>query len=496
MKPKVFSLILLLFIGCSSTPIQKLEGIWRGNISFEKYKTRTALKIRKSFLGKISSVIDFPDYGNLNIPVENMILKGDSIYFEVPSIEGKFSGIISKSDSTISGKWDQGEFELNAQVMLKYTTSNPEQLLDYMVPRLSKNNKKEESYVYKVPRELNDGWETASVTEVGIDPENLKEMFRNVLKEKYKNIHGLLIVKNDKLVCEEYFYGFNLNKRHKLASATKSVTSALVGIAIDKKYIKGVEEKLITYFPEYASLFDENKSKITLHHLLSMTAGIKWDEWSYSLGDSTNSNYQMAFSENTVGYILKQPMQYKPGAKGVYNSGLSLLLGQVVEAASNTSLLDFAQKYLFGPLEISDYKWFKYFDGRINTGGNLLLRPRDMARFGYLYLKNGQYKNKQILSEEWIKLSTKQQSDINDRFYGYHWWINRFRLKGNKIKAYSAQGLGGQFIFIFPDLDMVVISTAGNYNDNKVAYQTLEMIYKYILPAVKPKLFFQSNSTG
>ncbi|MEJ2617236.1 MAG: serine hydrolase, partial [Ignavibacteriaceae bacterium] len=316
MKQLLFLLLIIIAIpSCSSDPYQSIEGIWQGNMTYEKYQTRTALKIEKSILGNISSVIDFPDYGKLDIPVDNMIFKGDSLYFEVPLIDGRFSGIINKSDSTIAGVWNQGEFDLKGPVILKFITPNTNRLLDYMVPRLGKDNKKEESYIYKVPMELNDGWETASVREVGINPENLNEMFRNVLNENYINIHSFLIVKDGKLVCEEYFYGFHRNTQHKLASVTKSVTSSLVGIAIDKKYVKGVDEKIITYFPEYTSLFNENKRKITLHHLLSMSSGIKWDETSVPYEDSSNSIHQLVFSKNTVEYVLSQPMQHKPGEK-------------------------------------------------------------------------------------------------------------------------------------------------------------------------------------
>jgi CubicO group peptidase (beta-lactamase class C family) len=485
MKQLLFLLLIIisLQLNCSSDPYQYLEGIWQGNMSYEKYQTRTALKIKKSIWGNINSVIDFPDYGSLDVPVNKMVFKGDSLYFEVHSIEGRFSGIINKSDSTIAGLWDQGEFDLNGQVILKFITPNTNRLLDYMVPRLDKNNKREESYFYEVPTELNDGWETASVTEVGINPENLKEMFRNVLNENYKNIHSFLIVKDGKLVCEEYFYGFHYNMQHKLASVTKSVTSSLVGIAVDKKYIKSVDEKLITYFPEYTSLFDENKRKITLHHLLSMSAGIKWKPVSFE--DTSNSLTQLVLSKNTVEYVLSQTMQFDPGEKGVYNSGLSLLLGQVVEKASKMPLLKFAQKYLFEPLEITDYEWFKYFDGRINTGGNLCMKPRDMAKFGNLFLNNGKYKGKQIISEEWVKLSTQHHTNINNRNYAYHWWINSMNFKGKNIRAYSAQGLGGEFIFVFPGYKMVIVSTAGNYEDFQTAYQQLEMIYKYILPSIE-----------
>ncbi len=162
-----------------------------------------------------------------------------------------------------------------------------------------------------------------------------------------------------------------------------------------------------------------------------------------------------------------------------------MLLGQIIERSSGMTLLEFAQKYLFNPLEITDYKWIKYFDGRTNAGGNLYLRPRDMAKIGYLFLKNGKYKGQQIISSEWIKLSTKPHSNLINRPYCYHWWTNKINYKGKDIKNYSAIGSGGQFIFIFPEMDMVIVSTAGNYGNWKATNQQIEIIYKYILPAVE-----------
>ncbi len=307
MKKIIPLLMLCLFIICSSNPIQKIEGIWQGNMYYEDYDIPVALKIDVSLFGSVHSYMDFPEEASLNIPIDNLLVMDDSVYFKFPLTGEKFSGTLDKSDSVITGWLIKPEFNMNCKVIFKYLTKNPNQLMDYMVPQINKNGNQEYSYHYNAPSELNDGWYTATLIDAGINYGKLETMFNNLLNENYKNIHSFLIVKNDKLVCEEYFYGFNHNQKHKLASATKSVTSALLGIAIDKKYINGVDEKLITFFPEYASYFDKNKSKIKLHHLLSMTTGIKWKQLSVSSDDPTSNVGHLYASDNTLEYVLSQP---------------------------------------------------------------------------------------------------------------------------------------------------------------------------------------------
>jgi CubicO group peptidase (beta-lactamase class C family) len=357
---------------------------------------------------------------------------------------------------------------------------------------------KTSAYQYSIPAKTNDGWEVASLADEKLDAGLLNEMFECVSNKTYKNIHSVLLVKNGKIVVEDYFDGqnstgqsqeFNRDTLNEMKSATKSVNSILIGIAIDRHLIHGVDERISNFFPEYFDVFtNKEKSSIRLRDLLSMTAGFSWDEWTFPYTDPRNDAAMMASKADFFRYILEKPIATPPGQKFVYSSGISLMLGEIVHKASGLSADKFAERYLFSPLGITNYYWQKAPNGVVNTLGGLWLRPRDMAKIGQLYLNGGRWNGKQIVSEKWITESTKQQVDAGQLpkwfsadGYGYQWWLGSFRVHGQTFESYSARGQGGQFIIAFPKLQMVAVFTG--WNDNELLGQPLEMIQKYILPA-------------
>jgi CubicO group peptidase (beta-lactamase class C family) len=354
------------------------------------------------------------------------------------------------------------------------------------------------NYQYTVPAKTNDGWETASLSSVNIDAGLIKELFERIGDNSYKNIHSVLLVKDGKLVVEEYFQGqdskgqyqtFTRDTLHEMHSATKSVNSILIGIAIDQHSIRGVDEKISTFFPEYSDIFtNKEKDVICLKDLLSMTAGLSWDEWNYPDTDSRNDLVMMASKADFFRYVLEKPIATTPGAKFVYNSGVSLMLGEIIYKVSGLRADKFAERHLFSPLGITNYSWGKAPNGVVNTLGGLALRPRDMAKIGQLLLNGGRWQGKQIVSEKWVKESTKQQigaSQLPTWFladgYGYQWWRGSFHVRGQTVESYSARGRGGQFIMVFPTLQMVAVFTG--WNDNELLGQPLDMLQRYILPA-------------
>lgn len=368
-------------------------------------------------------------------------------------------------------------------------------------------------YQYTVPKATNDGWETAHVSSENIDADVLKDLFDRVLNDTYQNIHSVLLVKNGKLVVEEYFPGwikdgryrwhwrywryrvFKRDTLHCLYSVTKSVNAILIGIAIDQHLIRGVEEKISAFFPEYADIFaDSEKDKIRLKHFLSMTA-LAWDEWTYPDTDVRNDHVSMNLSHDPVRYALERPVVGAPGTKFAYNSGHAITMGQIIYKVSGLRADKFAERYLFAPLGIKDYYWSKYSNGTVHTSGALFLRPRDMAKIGYLFLNGGRWQGKQIVSKEWVKESTKPRVSTGLSHwglapeYGYQWWLDSFRVRDRVIASYRAQGKGGQFIFVFPDLHMVAVFTGWNNNklgiQPQLGIQPLDMLQQYILPAVR-----------
>jgi CubicO group peptidase (beta-lactamase class C family) len=267
-------------------------------------------------------------------------------------------------------------------------------------------------YQYTVPEATNDGWETVHVSSENINAELLKTLFDRVLNETYKNIHSVLLIKNDKLVVEEYFQTWHGDAEsrdliraldrvtmHQQHSVTKSVTSLLIGIAIDQQLIRGVDEKIAAFFPEYADIFAESaKDTLRLKHFLSMSA-LVWDELTYPYTDVRNDHVSLNRSKDPIRYALGRPVVGEPGMQFIYNSGIAITLGEIIYKVSGVRADKFAERYLFAPLGISNYYWWKYPNGTVQTGGGLSLQPRDMAKIGALMLHGGRWQGKQIVSE-------------------------------------------------------------------------------------------------
>lgn len=342
--------------------------------------------------------------------------------------------------------------------------------------------------------QANDGWVISSPTAEGLDADKLSEMFEKMRKGVYGSVHSILIVKGGRLAVEEYFSGYEYELEdasargpsidfgpetlHDQASVSKSITSALVGIAIDQGFIPGVNEKLFTFFPDYSSLIDDKKAEITLEHLLTMSSGLQWRQ--SGPGSDTGQLFSIT---NPIEYILKKPVASAPGTQFSYQQANPILLGEIIKKATGLRVDDFAEKYLFAPLSITQCEWRSLSQGVIYTAGDVRLRPRDMAKFGYLFLRNGDWDGKRVVSEEWIHESTmpRRMGDYG-LMYGYLWWLSPFRESG-----FLAMGRGGQGVFVFPDVDLVAIFTGGNYareESGNESYAPISLTQDYILPSI------------
>lgn len=334
-------------------------------------------------------------------------------------------------------------------------------------------------------------WEIGDAASAGLDTASIRNMLGKVEDGTYKNIHSILLVRNGKLVVEEYFSGheedgrpqmYQQNTRHGIHSATKSVNSILIGIAIDRHLISGVDAKLSELFPEYAGILAASgKDAIRLKHLLSMTAGLSWDEESHPYTDPRNDHVAMNRSADPIRYVLTRPLVTQPGTKFAYSSGISIVLGELIHKVSGLRADKFAERYLFNPLGITDYVWLKYPNGVIQTGGGLYLRPRDMARIGYLFLNGGRWNGAQIVSEGWVRESTTQQAP--DGAYGYQWWLGHLRAGVQTVATYAAQGRGGQYILVFPNLKLVAVFTCWN-DGAELREQPIDMLQRFVLPSL------------
>jgi CubicO group peptidase (beta-lactamase class C family) len=356
-----------------------------------------------------------------------------------------------------------------------------------------------------IPMKTNDGWDTADLGSENVNSNLVGALFTQINANTYKNIHSVLIVKNGKLLVEEYFPGrigggpdqvFARDTVHTMQSATKSVNSILLGIALDQHLIGSVEENVSRLLPAYSDLFtNAPKDSLRLRHLLSMTAGLSWNEWSPPFTDPRNELVKMYRGSNDFfRYVLEKPMAAAPGEKFAYSSAISILLGEILHQACGLRPDQFAERYLFGPLGITHYEWYRHPNGVVNTGGGLSLRPRDMAKIGLLFLNCGRWRGKQIVSEAWVKASTEPQPGAGAAQmpvgagatgYGFQWWLGSFQVHHQAVKWFGGMGQGGQFIFVFPDLQTVAVFTG--WNANELWGQPLDMLYRYILPAVMPQ---------
>lgn len=348
-------------------------------------------------------------------------------------------------------------------------------------PRL--NVTKDYKYVYQQPKKDLDGLVTGTLDNTGLDKALLGEMMQKIVDGTYANVHSVLIIKDGKLVFEEYFYDNNKAKLHELRSATKSFVSALTGIAIDKGLIKDKTETVLSYFPDYTiKNLTDDKKQITIENLLTNQSGLDCD---VSNPKAEGNETAMNYSDDWIQFTLDLPMVDVPGGKGMYCSGNPITMGKIIERATKMPLPEFAKQTLFKDLGIKNFKWnFKPDASSAETFCQVYLTSRDMAKFGLLYLNKGLWNGKQVVSKNWVEQSLSKHSVVQGVNYGYLWWLKSLTANGIKYNGKAAQGNGGQKIYIWEDQNMITIITGGNYNSQSPSD---ELIQKYILPSFNVK---------
>lgn len=344
------------------------------------------------------------------------------------------------------------------------------------------------SYTYDSPISSDDGLNVSTLQNEGIDEETVKTLITKILNEEILNIHSLLIVKNGRLVLEEYFAGYARNALHSVASVTKSITSILIGIALDKQIIASVDSSIYDLLPSYHGRhWSASHRAIRLEHVLTMTAGLDWNDWVFPDGDMRDSTTAMSKSDDWIRFTLERATVEPPGKTFVYNNGLSLILGEIIKGSTGHHADIFAEQYLFNPLNIKNYQWKKGKNNIVETAGGLAMRPRDMAKIGLLMINAGKWQERQIVSADWVCESTKMHLREHILFgggYGYHWWRGELFIDNKKIDLFYAAGRGGQYIFVCPKLDLVTVITS-EVGDNSMGEFLPQIIMaNYIIPSV------------
>ncbi|MDW3209656.1 MAG: serine hydrolase [Reichenbachiella sp.] len=343
-----------------------------------------------------------------------------------------------------------------------------------------------------------------SPTEVGIDTAILNDLTKKIRSQFYPNIHSLLVIKDGSLIYEKYFSGSDQNygndigivhhtdtTLHDVRSISKSIVSACIGIAIDQKIIKGVDQKIADFFPEIE--FNEEKSQWTIEHFLTMTTGLAWNE-DVPYNNPENDEIQMTYSENPVTYVLSKLLDDSPGVNFNYNGGATQVLAEIIERSSNTTLDRFVNEHLFLPLGIEKFEWNKYsaYNGadEFAAPSGLRITSRDLLKIGLLYRNKGKWNNEHVLSAEWVNKSFTQKvafpsdvTEFNDG-YGYQFWMWPDIIIGKDIRIVAANGNGDQNIYWDLENDLIVVTTAGNYNKWNIENDTYAIMKNHIYPAI------------
>jgi len=394
--------------------------------------------------------------------VDSIKITADSVRFYVPIWNCNYTGQLY-ADTSIRGGF-QCEGELFDPVRL---TKN-EEVSIYLTQAKPDCTSENYQYFYDRPVVINDnipvsGYQSAQ------DSLFIYSIIPEIIHGDYGRINSFLLLKDGKLICEEYFYGYTHTDLHQIESSTKSITSLLIGIAKDQAYITSIYEPLYKIFPHYRHLESDEYSKISIYHLLNMTSGYDTE------------NDAVFHAENRIDYAIKREMAHQPGDTFVYDGGNTEILGAVIKSKTGMYADEFAERYLFTPLNIKSYNWdILKQDGFPCMGGSLKLRPRDMAKIGLMVLNKGKFENQQIVSQQWIEESTsiKIKTHIEGDNYGYHWWNIDLHSNGFSYNTIWANGLGSQFIYIIPELNVVIVTTGFNYGHD--SWAITDGIGKYI----------------
>lgn len=366
-------------------------------------------------------------------------------------------------------------------------------------------------------------WREAEPASLGLIDKPLLDIHADINAGQYGWIDSLLVIRHGQIAFEQYYkhdygeiYGeaartpgplvfqspsgpynyFNAfwhpyykgGELHSMQSVTKSIVSAVVGIAIQRGDFPSLDTPVMSFFDVNTVLhIDDAKHAMTLRDLLTMSAGLSWDE-GMPYSDPRNTFTVMARALDWVQYTLDQPMSDQPGTHFNYNSGASLILGEIFLRATGIDIEVYAQEHLFQPIGIRNYAWKRTPSGLADTQEGLFLSTRDLAKIAYLFLQKGQWNGVEIVPEDWVRNSLEPAFELGDEDgtgYGYKWWSQSYQLGDEDYVAYLGKGFGGQRPIILPDLDMVVVVTGWNILPNRPFFTATEIIERVLLAVEK-----------
>lgn len=476
------ALIVISLNGCSNkNTTDNIEGLW---ISTEETSSNfgiaenAVLFIKKDSNNKLTARCCFIGNDEFKMDCKFIDVQYDGIAKRIYIIDSDLDTLIfsldAESNMLIGGV--HSEDEINPVNFVR----TEKDFTNLFYPRIPDSHG-QITYRYIKPEQNDNYLQTDSIFKFVKDSTSVYKLMERIIKQNSGRLESILIIKDGKLILEEYFFDYNRTQLHRINSCTKSVASLLLGIALNRNKISNVDQSVFNFFPQYASLKTPEKERITLKHVLTMTAGFDEEDEFEGFGQ-----------DNFIQYILNSPMATNPGEKFRYSGKCTNLLGVIIYSLENKQADEFAKEVLFNKLGISEFNWEKE-NGLLPCDAGLQLYPRDMAKIGLLVLNNGNWNGEQIVPEKWIIASTKPYVAESEFFdYGYQWWHRSKRnkswwndpVRGSKTEhdMFLALGAGGQYIMVIRDLNMVIVTTSSDYNNDGMDLQKVPMVIEEIVP--------------
>jgi CubicO group peptidase (beta-lactamase class C family) len=492
------------------TPANVMVGFWIqpvGNLTMVPYATPVRLSMvgANRWVGRIAPVDDrwtlFLDIkrhtdGTMRGAFRNPEINwtGGAPWFQVTRDGStlRFADLESRQEKTSVG-YDSAArritMEFGRPILLRRLRPNEAAVFYSRLPTLA-------AYVYRAPGVQADGWASARSSSVGMDESRLQDLVRRVASTDPTGpaapaIHAVLVARRGKLVLEEYFHGFDAARLHDLRSASKTITSVMMGAALAQGVLRDVEQPALSFFPFATDVLaqDPRKAAITVAHLLTHTSGLACDDGDDQSPGGEEAMQSQQGQRDWHRFVFDLPVVYAPGTHYAYCSGGLNLAAGVVHHSSGQWLPEFFEHALAQPLGITAYAINLTPTGEAYGGGGMQLRPRDLLKFGQLYLNDGEWHGRRVVSREWIRQSTSHQVDApNGSSDGFAWHRYTLTVGGRRFEEYEANGNGGQYVFVVPELELVVAFTAGNYGQYGIWRKFREeLLPQYIMSAIQSR---------
>jgi len=459
--------------------------VWVGHIAVLPDRVTQYLDIRRTADGSLQAFLSNPEFNMGRGRAYNVKVDRDVVVLTDPNRKGW------ALNGRLDEETDQLHIDWQGIAMFTFTRRDREHALGYYV-----STPADADNVYRVPVPADDGWATASLDDVGMRIAPMSELLRQMQtlaapEPAHPQVHGLLVARHGKLVFEAYFHGTSREQAHDTRSAGKSFASLLVGMAIDHGAKLSAQTPVLSQFPDYKDLqhVDAAKRAITVGNLMSMNSGLACDDHADDSPGAEDRMQSQRDEHDWYRYTLNLPMAQAPGAdKAVYCSAGINLLGGIVRRATGKPLMELLRDWIAGPLAMRGYHFNLSPDGDAYLAGGIQLRPRDMLKLGQLYLDGGAWHGRRLVDATWIDASVTRHTTFGrNHDYGYAWHLHTFHVQDHDYRTYAAEGNGGQFVIVVPELDLAIAITAGSYGEFDTWYALQNLVRDYVIPAALPQ---------